>query len=283
MLTPQMQTALYGALAGLARLTLMRLASIAAVGIAMALASGHALAGRACEQKAPTAESLRDGLALAHKVAIALDESRAEAALIGRIGQDLTRHGLTYSHAGVVLRDPERGGYTVVSLLNHCGTADSAIYDDGLGSFFMDDLFRHEALLIIPSLAAQAKLRQAVTSGDCHALHTPLYNVAQYPFSTQYQNCNGWLLECLAVAAGTARDRASAQRWAKRQDFVPTTLRLSTLERLGGRITSANVAFDDHPDARRFSGRIDVASVEAVFTFFRTRVDQNATSVEVRL
>lgn len=283
MLSPQIQTEIYRGLHQFARLLLRRATRATLLVLTISLMAGHVFAGRPCEAQTVSAQTLRDGLSLAHKVSIALDHARAEAALIARVGQDLTRHGLKYSHAGVVLRDRERGGYTVVSLLNHCGTAESALYDDGLGSFFMDDVFRHEALLVIPSPAQQERLRQTVTRGDCSLLHAPAYNVVQYPFSTQYQNCNGWLLECVAVAAGAEPDRASAQRWAKRQGFAPTTLRLSTLERLGGRITAANVAFDDHPDGRRFSGMIDVASVEAVFTFYRAKIDPSASVIEIAL
>jgi hypothetical protein len=275
-MNPQTQDRTYRALYVLACTTLRQLARVAAVVLVIALSAGTVYAGRACEARPATPEAIRAGLALAHKVSVALDEARAETALIARIGQDLSRHGLTYSHAGIVLRDPERGGYTVVNLLNQCGTADSALYDDGLGTFFMDDLFRHEVLLIIPSQPAQARLRLAVTGGGCTRLHEPAYSVVAYPFATRYQNCNGWLAECIAHAEGAGRDRAQAQRWLQQQKFKPTTLTIGTLERLGGRLTAANVAFDDHPSAQRFASRIDVASVEAVFDFFDQRVDRGA-------
>ncbi len=41
-------------------------------------------------------------------------------------------------------------------------------------------------------------------------------------------------------------------------------LRLSPLVRLGARIGSANVAFDDHPDAKRFSDRIETVTADSV-------------------
>lgn len=37
--------------------------------------------------------------------------------------------------------------------------------------------------------------------------------------------------------------------------------------RLGGRMTAANVAFDDHPDAKRFTDRIETVTVDSVFAW----------------
>jgi hypothetical protein len=42
-------------------------------------------------------------------------------------------------------------------------------------------------------------------------------------------------------------------------------LTLDPLTRLGGRISAANVAFDDHPVEKRFSDRIETVTVESVF------------------
>jgi hypothetical protein len=42
-------------------------------------------------------------------------------------------------------------------------------------------------------------------------------------------------------------------------------LHISALKRLGARVTAANVAFDDHPNAKRFSDRIETVTVDSVF------------------
>ncbi len=47
----------------------------------------------------------------------------------------------------------------------------------------------------------------------------------------------------------------------------PTDLHLSTMTRLGGRLTKANIAFDDHPSARRFSSHIDTVTVDSMFAW----------------
>jgi hypothetical protein len=46
-------------------------------------------------------------------------------------------------------------------------------------------------------------------------------------------------------------------------------LKLGPLTRLGGRVTAANVAFDDHPNEKRFSDRIETVTVDSVFEWLR--------------
>jgi hypothetical protein len=43
--------------------------------------------------------------------------------LIGRVGSDLSEHGLRYSHAGYAWRDNPKGRWLVTHLLNRCGRA----------------------------------------------------------------------------------------------------------------------------------------------------------------
>jgi hypothetical protein len=64
-----------------------------------------------------------------------------------------------------------------------------------------------------------------------------------------------------------ATDRERAQAWLKLHDDTPTTLKFGPLTRLGARATSAHIAFDDHPNGRRFSDRIDTVTVDSVFAW----------------
>lgn len=61
--------------------------------------------------------------------------------------------------------------------------------------------------------------------------------------------------------------RVRAQAWLRLHGYQPTTLHLSALHRLGAELSAANITFDDHPNARRFSGRIDTVTVDSVFAF----------------
>ena len=61
--------------------------------------------------------------------------------------------------------------------------------------------------------------------------------------------------------------RESAQAWLQLQGYEPTTLHIGALQRLGGRLTAANIAFDDHPNEKRFSDRIETVTVDSVFAW----------------
>ena len=61
--------------------------------------------------------------------------------------------------------------------------------------------------------------------------------------------------------------RLQAQTWLRSRGYQPSVLRIGALTRLGGRITAANVAFDDHPAEKRFSDRIETVTVDSVFSW----------------
>jgi hypothetical protein len=95
-------------------------------------------------------------------------------------------------------------------------------------------------------------------------LHEPRYNMLAYPWSTRYQQSNQWALETLAfVLEPAATDRSRAQAWLRLRGYQPTTLHIDALRRLGARVGSVNIAFDDHPTAQRFSDRIDTVTADS--------------------
>ncbi len=59
--------------------------------------------------------------------------------------------------------------------------------------------------------------------------------------------------------------REQAQAWLRFKAYEPTTLRLGAMTRLGARVSSAHIAFDDHPNDKRFSDRIETVTVDSVF------------------
>ena len=101
------------------------------VGAMLLAAVTTAEAGRSCEQRAPTTEALSKSLDLAVKTQGALDASGAEVALVARVGRDLSKYGLRFSHFGVAWRDHPDGRWSVVHKLNECESSRSAIYAEG--------------------------------------------------------------------------------------------------------------------------------------------------------
>ncbi len=175
---------------------------------------------------------------------------------------------------GFAWRDHPDGRWTVVHELNTCATAESSLYAEGPGSFFLDDPFRYEAQVVVPDIETQHRLATILAGDLPRAMHERRYNVVAYPFATQYQNSNQWLLEVLASALArdfVVADRGAAQHWLKAAGYRPTTLEIPTMTRLGGRLFKANVAFDDHPFDRRMAGRIDAVTVESVIDFLQGR------------
>jgi len=252
---------------------------MAAAAIATALlATPAAHAGRSCEAKKPSAPSIERGLVLAERTLKALESDHAKSGtqvvVLARAGQDLSKYGLRYSHLGFAYRTTDAQGqpvWRVLHKLNHCGTAEAALYRQGLGEFFLDDLWRHEAAWAVPSPEVQAKLAPMLHDARRVAsLHHKPYSIVSYPWALKYQQSNQWAIETLAMAMSSeVASRSQAQAWLKARAYEPTTLRLGPLTRLGGRVSAANVAFDDHPDAKRFSDRIETVTVDSVFAWLQ--------------
>lgn len=240
----------------------------------LACTFSSALAGRPCEVKPTTVSTFISAMNLAEKTRLALEESKAQVALIARVGQDLSKYRVRYSHMAYVWRDHPKGRWLVVHQLNQCGTAQSGMYEQGLGNFFLDGMHAYEAMIVIPSPQAQARIVAMLSSDMPLRLHTPSYNMLSYAFSTRYQNSNQWVLETYAAAVASdvrVSNRREALAWARLAGYSPQTISLPATTRLGARMFSANVAFDDHPMGRRMSGNIDTVTVESVFNFVRRR------------
>lgn len=95
--------------------------------------------------------------------------------------------------------------------------------------------------------------------------HRP-YSMVAYAWGNRYQQSNQRVIQTMAAAmlpAGATRSRAQA--WLVAQDYQQAKLRLDALARLGGRMSSANIAFDDHPNEKRYAGRIETVTADSVF------------------
>ena len=256
--------------------------------VAMLAATPFAHAGRSCEQRPPSAVAVSRAMQLAEHTATRLTQSGASVVVIARAGQNLSEYGVRYSHLGFAYRQAGANGrgtvWRVVHKLNHCGTADSAVYRQGLGEFFLDDLWRYEAAWVVPSREIQDKLLPLLQdNARTTALHHKPYSIVSYAWSQRYQQSNQWAIETMAGAMQPgAPTRGSAQAWLRASGYEPSTLRLGPLTRLGARASAANVAFDDHPGEKRFSDRIETVTVDSVFQWLQ-RTGLGGPPVTVRL
>ena len=237
-----------------------------------ACVAGTAQAGQTCEERPADPQSVANAMSLALSTAKALDASGAQVVLLARAGQDLSKYGLTYSHLGFAYRDTTANGkpvWRILHKLNHCGTALAALYRQGLGEFFLDRPHRYEAAFVALSPDLQSRLlpllKDNIRGG---VLHEPRYNMVAYAWGQTYQQSNQWAIETLTVAAEPSIvNRRQAQAWLQFKGYEPSTLRLGPLTRLGGRATAANIAFDDHPNDKRYSDRIETITVDSVFAW----------------
>lgn len=251
-----------------------------------AIVAAPSFAGRPCTERRLTANELTRGLELAARTAATLDRSGARAAIIARAGQDLREWGLHYSHIGLAYRDDQsddgRGSWRVVHKLNHCGSDRASLFRHGLAEFFGEELHAYEAAIApfapAPGAVLAERLRDNFTVA---AMHEPRYNMLAYPWATRYQQSNQWAIETLAhVLEPAATDRARAQAWLQLRGYRPTTLAIDPLRRLGARVSSANIAFDDHPNARRFTNRIDTVTADSVLEWIaRSGLGQGRVTV----
>lgn len=243
------------------------------VALVLAAAALHAQAGRPCEDAPQRTSDVERGMALAQRTAQQLDATGAQVVVLARAGQDLSKYGLRWSHLGLAYRegDGPKSHWRVVHKLNHCGSDRAAIYRQGLAEFFLDRPHRHEATFAALSPEAQVRLLPLLRDDAAvAALNEPRYNMLAYPWSTRYQQSNQWAIETLATAMDPgATSRPRAQAWLQLRRYEPTVLRIDPLTRLGGRMTRANVAFDDHPNSKRFADRIETVTADSVLAWLQ--------------
>lgn len=235
--------------------------------LAIALAPWSAWAGTSCEVRAMSPTAIADAAETALRVAAALDEADAPVALVSRVGTDLSKHGLRYSHAGFAVRDHTDGRWTVIHLLNDCGSDRSRLLAQGLVNFFADDLVNQDARITWLAPAMAARLAADLQTLGHDPLHTPHYNLIARPGSERTQNSTAWVLEHLAAAIPARHDvrtRTQAYQLALGHGFRPGMIHIPYAKRIAGGLFAANLVFTDHPVATRLGGDYPVVTVRAI-------------------
>jgi len=228
---------------------------------------GTAHAGDACKQMEMPPQKVAEAARTALLAAQQLDEVDAPVALLARVGTDLSKQGLVYSHAGFAVRDHAHGRWTVVHLLNECGSDRSGLYAQGLVNFFADDLVNQDLRIVWFTPHVAERLARRLLQMPRHSLHHPRYNLIARPGSEDYQNSTAWIVEVMAAALAdhSLYDRRTAYAYARGDGFVPDTVHIAYSKRVLGGLFSANTDFTDHPVGTRLSGDYPVVTVRAIF------------------
>lgn len=236
--------------------------SLIALALIGLLATSHALAGTACEATKPSPRKIAAAADMALRVADALEEHDAPVALVARHGQDLSKYGLYYSHVGFAVRDSRDGRWSVIHLLNDCGSDRSALYAQGLVDFFGDNLIDVDARIVWLQPDAAQRVANHLLGDPSRLLHEPRYNVIARPGSMRYQNSTAWLLENLAaILDDDCVDRRQlAQTCVDGDGFRSDRIHIAYGKRVLGGLFSANTVFTDHPLATRLAGDYPVVT-----------------------
>lgn len=237
--------------------------------VALGLICANAWAGRSCHPRMARPDILRDAAAASTEMAQLLNQGEQSIVLIARIGQDLSKHNLLYSHAGFALSDGH-GRWQVIHLLNDCGTDRGKLVAEGLLQFYLDDLlsFQTKVVYFPPELAKA--VRQALESHQGKAVFQTQYSVIARPFSPRWQNSTAWVLEVIAAALQPGPDsRSEAFDELQRRHYQAQAIQIPYAQRLGAALFRSNIHFLEHPLTSRLSGRYQTTSVRSILRFLR--------------
>ena len=245
-------------------------------------ASGFA--GQRCDEKLATPQANLHAADAAAITIAALNARQRPIALIARIGQDLSEHGLLYSHAGFVVFGSDRKHpqeWRVTHLLNECGSDRGTLYREGMLNFYLDSPLSYQSKIIFLKPELEQQLLSALASHNGKAVFEPRYSVIAKPYSKTRQNSTAWVLELIAAAVGPAPDsRTEASAILRQQRYQADTIQIPYSMRVLGGLTRANAVFTDHSLGTRLSGKYSVSTVHSVFRHLR---ENNLSESEVTL
>lgn len=232
------------------------------------LPSPKALAGQACEQMPLSGEQLVQAAETANLVADTLRQADRPVALLARVGNDLSKYGLYFSHVAVVRREHHSGAWRVWHLLNTCGTDAAGLYVEGLFDYYARHLSSQNTKLIVLRPELEQNLLAVFDSGQAVRLFQPHYNVIAPPGYPHSQNSTAYILELLAAAEQGKVQRDRRAVWSElRPKFRPDHLAIPYRKRILGGLFSANADFSDHPVATRLRGQYPVVTVRSILRY----------------
>ncbi len=211
-----------------------------------------------------------------------LEASGQPLAIVARSGLDLSRFGLRYSHGGISLRDSPNAAWSVRQLYYDCEAGTPRIFDQGIPGFLLGadnpDSGYFSAVLLPPPAATALRAQVLDRAGALQALH-PDYSANAYAWGLQFQNCNQWLVETLALAWGPApapgtTARAAAQAWLREAGYQPQVMAVGN--RLLMWLSSALPWLHerDHPAEDLAAGVYRVSMPASIDAFVRQREPQ---------
>ncbi len=238
-----------------------------AVLLVSSFAANVALAD-SCKTKDVKPQDVQQGVKASSYLEGFLNKTGAKVVLIGREGQDLSKYNMKFSHIGFAVKDAKNQQWSVYHELNSCPKDKSGLFKEGLGMFFLDDPASYQAAYVVPNKQIQDKLYSVLTAPNL-PMHEENYSLVAYPFSVKRQNSNGWILETFSVAAADypLYSRTDAQQWLVKQDYQPSSMKVSGAKQLFASLFISNVTLKDHPQEDTSKGVIKMNSGDSVLRF----------------
>lgn len=262
-----------------------RLAShaLAAFGMALVAAAGHAGTPRYCDAATSLSAVQQDRLLrVAGLVKAELERSGSRAALVARSGLNLRLFDMRYSHAGISLQASAESRWAVRQLYFSCDDQQPRLFDQGLSAFLLgteDPSLGYVSVVTLPAAAAASLEPVALDNRQALSLLSPHYSANAYIYSLRLQNCNQWLAELLGLAWGSdgaqlpaASARAEAQAWLKAQGYEGANFSVGWRPLLWLSAISPWLHHDDHPEQELAQARFVVSMPESIERFVRQQV-----------
>lgn len=207
-----------------------------------------------------------------------LSAGDSDIALISRSGLDLSRFGIRYSHAALAWRAPS-GTWSARQLYYACDEGKPRIFDQGVAGFTMgtdNPALGYISALRLPRAAADT-LRPALLDGPrALGLLATQYSANAYAYSLQYQNCNQWVAEMLAVAWSGMPEgpdlRARAQDWLREQHYAPAPVPVGSRLLMWLPTVVPLLHLDDHPRQDRDALQLQVSLPASLESFMQQRI-----------
>lgn len=241
------------------------------IGLFLLLMQTQAHAGQNCEASALDKEATTKALNLSASLLNIIKNYGDDnnVFLIARKGQNLDEYNQKYSHGAFVFK--KENDWVLMHVLNTCASDESSVYQDGIGNFFIDSMYKYESVISAFGAKESEKLKAfLLNTENAKKTHIKKYNMLSHPYSTKYQNSNGWLIESFFAANFNIEptNRDMIHRIMKEQGFIGQTLTIDPIKRLGARVTKANIAFDDQPFADRMNNKIVTTTYDNMLSFF---------------
>lgn len=198
-----------------------------------------------------------------------LNRINAEVVLISRVGTNLAKYGIHYSHVGFAVKNfsGRKNKWTIIHLLNNCGTRYSSIYAQGLMNYFMDDLYNMDYQITILKPILAQKLNKTLRTSLVGKMHNRRYNMIAYPFSRSYQNSNQWVLEFIEATESNLTSQKMVQIELIKKGFKPSVIYTDSFSKLGATIFGSTIIFDDHPINEQSSNHYSVVTVDSIIRY----------------